>query len=908
MLARLARTLQLEPEELRRAILLGGLLFALTSSYTLVKTARDALFLSTLPASLLPWVFLGVGALSLVTSGAITAVHGRRPTAASLARGALGSAVSLVLFAWLILVRQPWVPVVFYLWVNLYGLILMSQFWSHTNAVSNPREAKRTFGLIGTGGVLGGLAGGLLAAPLAGRFGLSALLIAGATLMAMLGWGVPFVSRRSASASSEEREPEGHTAGHPIVIPYVRWLALAALCSVVVSSLLDFAFKVELQRRYPDSEEIAAFLGAFYTVVNLAALGVQLFLSRWALQVLGAGWSAAVLPTGLGLAAVVNAFLPGFASVVSGRLWDQVMRLSLNRSAVELFYFPLEPGLRQRVRTFIQAGLERVGDALAGLLVLGIGMMTAMTGHAVMILIAAIVVAWIAAWAGVRRGYVRELGRNLKRLNLAPAQMRVSLREASLLKEMTQLLESPHELVALSSIAMLEDNAPEILEEHLPALLDHPAGPVRARALRVAAARRVMTVTDRIRERLHDPDPRVRVEALRAHCALERDNPAEAVEEFLASNDPRMRIAAIQSIAEFCPIEQEPRARIMLERLIAEGGAEERAAVADALGRRPAPSLLHDLLGTLLDDSDLETRRAALRSAGAAERRNHIPKLLEALNVRRTQEAARAGLAAWGDRVVGTLGDYLCDASVEPGIRHAITRVLGDIQSQEAANALLRCREIRDVRLEYRVLKAMNRIRAANPGVAFPRARVSEDIERDVRAGMFAYVHYRACPIGGRQSAERLFCIALNERVDQALNRVFRRLALVYPPDEILAAYRGTISDDRRARGSAFEFLENALTPELRGLVLPFVDDSGDEGRLRFAEQRFGLHFLGFEQSLREVAAAEDQWLRTCALFVIGSRKESSLMPSVMEALSALDPRVRETANWATLTLATGEG
>lgn len=904
MLSRLARVLQLEADELRRALLLGSLLFALTGSYTLVKTARDALFLSTLPATLLPWVYLGVGVLALVSSAAFTIGTQRKSAAQTLAVGSLLTAMVLGLFAWLTVLGHRWTPVAFYLWVNLYGLILISQFWIFTSAVSNPREAKRTFGIIGTGGVLGGLFGGLLAAPLVHAFGLMGLLVAAAGITAILGWGALAVSRRPSVVVEPQASNEG-PVGKPLDVPYVRWMALAALCSVVVSGLLDFAFKLDLQQRYASGAELAAFLGAFYTTVNLASLIVQVFLTRWALQVLGAGWSAAVLPSGIGLVSVMHAFIPGFATVVSARLWDQVLRQTLNRSAVELFYFPLEPALRRRARSFIQAGLERVADAAAGMLVLVVGFVVPVNGPTVMILCGGLVVVWVIAWLKVRRGYVEELGRNLKRMNLGHGHETVSLREASLLKEMSKLLESRFERVALHGVQLLEENAPEVLEEKIPVLLGHPGATVRARALELIGARRLSAHAETVRTLLaKDCDPVVQVAALRAHGLLSGDRPFEAVEGFLESPDPRMRSAAVQILVEFGPAEHEYRLRTHLEHALAEGGSEERAAVAAALGRRAAPSMLHDLLTPLLEDPDRAVRRAALRSAGRAQRRNHIPVMLEALRVRATRNDARAGLAAWGDLLVGTLGDYLCDSTVAPELRHAIPPVLSDIGTQEAVNALLRCRDLGDVRLWYRVLKAQNRIRASGAAVTFPRARITEDLELDVRSGLFAFVHYRSCPIGKKGSAERLFCRALDERVEQAVNRVFRRLGLVYPAEEMLAAYRGITSADGRARGSAMEFLENALAPDHRALVLPMVDDSGDEGRLRFAEQRFGIRYVGYDDTLKAILGGEDQWLRTCALFVIGARRERALGPSVMEALSAFDVRVRETANWAMLAIA----
>src|SRR6185436_2632328 len=405
MLSRLARAVQLEADELRRALLLGGLLFALTGSYTLVKTARDALFLSTLPATLLPWVFLGVGGLALVSSVAFTVSTQKKSAPVTLAAGSLVTALVLGVFAAIVESGQRWVPIAFYLWVNVYGLILISQFWIFTNTVSNPREAKRTFGIIGTGGVLGGLFGGLLAAPLVRTFGLGGLLVASAAITAVLAWGALAVSRRpSVIVEGTEETPE-HVP-KPLAVPYVRWLALSALFSVVVSGLLDFAFKLDLQQRYADGAGLASFLGMFYTVVNLASLIIQVFMTRWALQVLGAGWSASILPAGVGLLSLVHVFIPGFAVVVSARLWDQVMRQTLNRSSIELFYFPLEPALRRRARAFIQAGLERVADGLAGVVILLLGLFTPVTGTNVMILCGVLVLMWVAAWLRVRKGYV----------------------------------------------------------------------------------------------------------------------------------------------------------------------------------------------------------------------------------------------------------------------------------------------------------------------------------------------------------------------------------------------------------------------------------------------------------------------------------------------------------------------
>jgi ATP:ADP antiporter, AAA family len=901
MIDAIASSLQLEPRETRRALGHAALLFVLTGSYTLAKTARDALYLAQLPASTLPYVYLGVGVLTTAIAGLYDRAMRRQAPADALEIAVWSAALSLLVFAVLFRLENRAVAVAFYLWANFYGVLLLSQFWSFLNSRSHSREAKRIFGFIGVGGILGGLFGGLAAPPLASAFGLHALLLAAGVLVA--GGGIALRLRgRAADGAPGLSTGAGEGSVNLWRQPYVRWLAIASLCSVLVATLVDFQFKTELQRRHPEPHEIASFLGLFYTVTNLAALTLQLFFTRWSLNVLGAGWSAAVLPTGLGIGALVTLITPGFPAVFATRLWDQVIRLSINKSAVELFFFPLETGVRRHAKAVIEAGLERLGDALAGILILIVGATMGAGTWTMAAIVLVLVAVWVGAWLEVRRGYVAELGRNLRRMNLDLREARVSLRESSMLKEMERLLDSPFERVVLDGLQMLEENAPERIAERLADLLDHPSSAVRAAALTRVGADAPDPIQERVDALLHDDDPEVRIAALRARWAQVGEYRLADLLEFVESGNARVRESALEFIATHAFGREEAGARAVLERAMA-GPLEDRAAIARGLGAQPAGNPLHELLAELLADPAPLVRRAAFQAAGRAGLRRAVPQMIDALAERSHRDGARRGLAAFGDGVTGTLSDYLSDPGVPLPLRREIPHVLGDIATQDAALGLMRFRERDDVRLAYRVLKASNHIRAANPNAVFDRARVTEDIEFETRSFLFVLSHYRICPIGSHQSAERLLCIALNERMDQALNRMFRRLALLYPPRDIHAAYYGVTSASPRLRGNALEYLENALAADHRPLVLPLVDDSGDEARLTLAE-RYGYRQTSYEDSLRELLAGGDSWLRACALFVVGSRREGEFLELVEGQLKSRDPHVRETAAWARLELA----
>src|SRR5689334_17364133 len=141
-LDRLASGLDLKPDELKRALALGSMLAGVTCSYTLAKTVRDAHFLSLLKVSALPYVYIGVGLLSALASGLFARATRRAASWESLAVMSLVAAFSLAALGQLFRIRARWVPFVFYLWSNVYGLIVTAHFWLFANSVSNPRGAR----------------------------------------------------------------------------------------------------------------------------------------------------------------------------------------------------------------------------------------------------------------------------------------------------------------------------------------------------------------------------------------------------------------------------------------------------------------------------------------------------------------------------------------------------------------------------------------------------------------------------------------------------------------------------------------------------------------------------------------------------------------------------------------------
>ena len=59
----------------------------------------------------------------------------------------------------------------FFLWVGIFNLMVMAQFWSFANDLYTSEQGKRLFAIVGFGGSVGAVVGALLTSVLIQRAG-----------------------------------------------------------------------------------------------------------------------------------------------------------------------------------------------------------------------------------------------------------------------------------------------------------------------------------------------------------------------------------------------------------------------------------------------------------------------------------------------------------------------------------------------------------------------------------------------------------------------------------------------------------------------------------------------------------------------------------------------------------------
>ena len=150
------RALNVQPGDLGRGILLCACLFLIMSSYVTGRVARDALFLGQFQAAQLAYADIA----SAVLVGIVVVGYMRLARKISLRELLVGSqvffATNCAVF-WVLAhyYRPPWLYPVFYVWVGLFGVLAPTQVWTLANYLLTTREAKRIFGMVGAGAILG---------------------------------------------------------------------------------------------------------------------------------------------------------------------------------------------------------------------------------------------------------------------------------------------------------------------------------------------------------------------------------------------------------------------------------------------------------------------------------------------------------------------------------------------------------------------------------------------------------------------------------------------------------------------------------------------------------------------------------------------------------------------------------
>ena len=914
----LAPFVDVRKEEASTALLMFVYSFLAMTAYNIIQPLTRSKVIQSLGAVNVPWVILGSGLIISVLMVGYTRLVATLPRrwALPITQGLM--ALAMFGFWFLFRTGAGWVSVVFYVWGALLGVLLISQFWTLANGIYDPRQAKRLFGFVGGGVMLGGMTGSGLTALIVQSIGTNALLLWSGGALILCAGIVGLVLGREQGAiavSTDPTEERGITMQRALTL--LRGSRQIQLIAIIISFgslgalILDQQVNMaaEVFKGAGQEDSIGAFLAQIRFYTSAAAFVIQVWITPRIHRYLGIGFALWILPTNLTLTAAIILLNNALWAPALARVMDQSFRYTVDKTTREVLFLPLPSELRQEVKPLVDVTVDRMARAIGALSILVLiqpwGL--ALAWNQLSIVSLALAVVWFAMAIRAKREYLASFRRSIEQRVVKPELVRLDAADLSTIETLVQELANPDADRVVYAIDVLESLDKRSLVT--PLLLYHESPKVRARALQALAAAKTDIArkwAPNIRRLLADQDPAVRAGAIAALAAISNEDAATLARPMLADDDPRIRATAAAALATSWRPEDLDLAEAALVSLISDTSESTRHArrdVAAAIGQIAEPRLRRLLIPLLYDPAaDVADEAMVSVTAAGSEDFVFVPTLIALLRHRRLKGSARRVLVAYGEPVVDALAHFLRDPDEDIWVRRHIPATLALIPSQKTVGVLTAALAEPDGFLRYKVVSALERLRREHEALTFPREQI-ERLTLEEGRNYFNYLSLyhnlfgrRALP-GGSTLA-----LALEQKLQRTKDRIYRLLTLIYPWRDITAAQFTIARGDGRSRANASEYLDNVLEGALRKRIMPVLEELPVEEKVRRGNVLLKTRPRDVEETLLQLINDEDQVIAASAIDTAREHKVWTLGDDIEHVLAHRDVRdwyVFEAASWA---------
>ena len=685
----LSPVVEVRKEEASALLLMFLYSFLVMTSYNIVKPLTRAQFISDLGADNLPWVLLVAGVLIGIIMSLYTRVVRRLPPRSVIPLTQASIAILLLGFWVLFQTGQIWPSTAFYVFGQIMGLLLISQFWMLANDVYDPRQAKRLFGFIGGGASLGGVAGSAVVAFLVGSVGPNSMLIASAVLLFICVFVVGSVMRvarvgLSDIASAGDEQGVGGQEAIRLLREsrHLQVIALVIGFAAIGAGLLEQQLNMAVEEAAGDggAGAIAAFLGQVQLYLSMAGFVIQVWLTSRIHRYLGIGFALLILPVTLGATGIVILASGALWASAAGRILDSSLRYTVDKTTREILFLPLPAEVKHDAKAFVDVTVDRFAKAGLAILLLVLIQVFELEWRQLSIVSLTMVGAWVYTAIKAKQGYLASFRASIEQQGVVPTEVRLSVADLSTVETLVEELAHPDERRVLYAIDVLYSLDKRNLIT--PLLLHHESGAVRSRALtalRDARADIAERWVPTIEKMIGDESPDVRAAAIGTLASIRHEETAGSfARSLLEDHDPRIVATAAVVLAGSDDESDQAAAQKALSTLAAdtrESAGPVRRDLAAAI-RQVGDARSHDLLIPLLHDPDPEVADEAMRSVRALGATDFLfaPTLVSLLGNRRLKSGARETLVGYGPEVVDVLHYFLTDPEEDIWVRRHTSR------------------------------------------------------------------------------------------------------------------------------------------------------------------------------------------------------------------------------------------
>jgi len=285
---------------------------------------------------------------------------------------------NIILFAallyWADAQQTIWIGRVFFVWVSVYNLFVVSVFWQLNVDLFNPEQGKRLFGLISAGASIGAIVGSSVTAGLARYVSPIFLLLGAAVLLEIAVLSVGRLSRlspalhRDPAVATTDEAPIGGSIFAGITRAfgsrYLINVSLFVLLFTVTSTILYFQQAGIVSHGIRGRGAQTAFFATVDLCVNILTLGIQLFVTGRLVVLLGVALTLGLLPalTLIGFGAL--ALMPTITAVAVFQVLRRAGDYAITRPTREVLFTVVPREDRFKAKSFIDTVVYRAGDQI----------------------------------------------------------------------------------------------------------------------------------------------------------------------------------------------------------------------------------------------------------------------------------------------------------------------------------------------------------------------------------------------------------------------------------------------------------------------------------------------------------------------------------------------------------------
>ena len=376
------------------ALLLSSNVFLLLTSYYIIKALRDGLILGEFGAETRSYTSAAiVGVLAIGVP-----LYGRLVDRVS--RNRLINIATTFFVVSFVIFYGLWrtgfnIGVIFYVWVAVFNLMIVAQFWAFANDIYNKAEGERLFPVVAFGQSLA-----MYVETQVGSLSVGALLLVAAGLLAFQLQVTNYIDRRELRAGNipadmlESKERGNKSTARPWKVPVInrtgpfklvlesRYLLMIGLLMLLLNLInstggyiLGSSFETAAATATGQTggivytEYLTKLSASFFRAVNISALVIQFLLVSRIIRFFGVGIGLMILPAiavgGYGLIAL----FPVLSVIQMVKVAENSTDYSLQNTVRNILFLPTTREQKYKGKQVVDSFFVRVGDAMQAVVV-----------------------------------------------------------------------------------------------------------------------------------------------------------------------------------------------------------------------------------------------------------------------------------------------------------------------------------------------------------------------------------------------------------------------------------------------------------------------------------------------------------------------------------------------------------